>query len=110
MNSKRLLVGFVVVAALGLSVFAFTVSRVTSVERLAEEEALARFETLRARFDDPIPKITIGDDGEVIAAEALDIEAPPVHTLHVLAYRGPLKGLVQVDVPIWILRLKALAV
>jgi hypothetical protein len=106
MNPKRWLWALLVAAAIGLGVFGIVVSRVTTAERVTPSEVTERFEAIRARFEDPRPMLTMGPGGEIERRPPPTETATRARVLHVTAYRGPLEGLVQVDVPLWFLRMK----
>jgi len=110
MNTRRWILLCLLVPALGLSVFALAVSRVSHVERMKWERVSARADSVRATFSDPQPVVTTDDEGHLVVGPVRNPQQRSIHTLHVLAYRRSIGRLVQVDVPVWFLRLKAPAI
>lgn len=106
MNAKRWLWALLVAAAIGIGVFGVVLSRVTTAERVAPSEVSGRFESIRARFEDPRPMLTLGAGGEIERRSPSALSADRAHVVHIMAYRGPVQGLVQIDVPLWFLRMK----
>lgn len=106
MNAKRWTIAFFSCAAIGLGVFGLMVAQVTSVERMEYEGAVARIDSVRTTFANPEPVVHTNAAGELEIDELPNEPASRIRTLHVLAYRGEAEGLVQVDIPVWFLRMK----
>ena len=106
MSWRRVLLGLAFGAVVGWTVFALMAARVTTVERIGDTASQERFQRVRERFEDPSPRLRVGQEGQLSWRPAPAQPVESVETLHVMVYRGPLDGLVQVDVPVWFLRLK----
>ena len=101
-----------IAAALGLGVFVWTASRVTTVERMGTNAASYRFRGVLQQFEDPQPMLTMNGGGRVTrhtrTSKSL-VPTVPTH-LNVLAWRGSSVGLVEVQIPMWFLRMKGPAI
>jgi hypothetical protein len=108
-NLRRVLAFLGLGAVFGFTVFGFMVARVTHVERLGPDIALARFEAARDSLGTLRRPLTVVDGQARRSAEIDSViaEVDPPETLRVMAYRGSQEGLVEVSIPLWFLRLKA---
>jgi hypothetical protein len=103
MNPKRVFLILVVAALVGFSIFVYLLSRVSHMEQASAGVAQSRIDSVRALYEDPTPVMVFGEARKSVP----DTTVAKIETLHVLVYRGPMQGLLQVDVPIWFIRLKA---
>lgn len=110
MNAKRVLIALAVGAVVGWTIFGVMVARVTTVERIGDAQSRERFEQVRSGFEDPSPRLSVGEGGELSWQPRPEGDVAEIESLRVLAYRGPVDGLVQVDVPLWFLRLNEPAI
>lgn len=94
----------------GLAIFGLLVWRAVRVERADGAAAAQRFEAARARFGAAPALLGRDADGRLVSAPARAGRpaAPrPAERLLVLAYRSAEARLVQAEVPLWFLELKA---
>lgn len=103
MNTRRAFLVVLLAALVGFSIFAYLLSRVSQIEEASATRAQARIDSVRALYADPTPIMAFDETRPAPP----DTRVAKIETLHVLLYRGPLEGLLQVDVPIWFIRLKA---
>ena len=104
---RRILIGFVAAAAIGLGIFGVMTYRAVSVERVDSSEALRRFATIRATLPSGTPLLTLDETGNVTRRSEPRPGAPgPVRRLSVLAYHTDSHRLVSADVPFWFFRIK----
>jgi hypothetical protein len=99
-----------VVAAAGLSVFAFFAWRSVTIERAEPNDALPRFAQIESRFNSKEPVLRIEADGTVSRRALPTGEAANLSRLHALAYRAREQRLVHAVVPFWFLKVKGPAV
>ena len=103
---------FLIVAALGVGVFLWMASQVTTVEQMDTNAASFRFRGALQQFEDTKPMLTMDGAGNVIRYQRTSnalIPAIPTE-LKVLAWRGSTIGLVEVHIPMWFLRMKGPAI
>jgi hypothetical protein len=112
MSLQRLALIILLCAATGFAVFGLMVWRNTDVERVGAAGAERRFAAVRDSLMTDPPILTVRGDGSLVRRPPPDPSIPvrALSTLHVMAYRGPQRGLVTVSVPFWFLRLKMPAV
>lgn len=110
MTIRNVLIGLAISGTIGLAIFGVMLSRVTTVSRVGDAETGERFETVRDQFEDPSPRLTFDEQGDLVWRTPARGEVEDISNLHVMAYRGPAEGLVQVAIPMWFLRLKEPAV
>jgi hypothetical protein len=104
---------FVIIAgALGIAVFFWMASQVTSVEQMDTNSASFRFRGALEQFDDTQPMLTMDGAGNVTRRTRRSKALIPVvpTELKVLAWRGSTIGLVEAHIPMWFLRLKGPAI
>lgn len=107
MRTRRIVLGLLVAAVLGLAVFGFLASRAVTVEDAPAPEALRRFEAVRAGLGGGDPLLALDDAGNVVRRASPASSSPrPVTRLGVLAYQSGEQRLVTADVPMWFFRLK----
>ena len=95
------------VAGLGLTLFAFMARRAVTLEDASPSEALRRFEDVRASFGAEEPLVTLGAGGKPVrrAAPTEAGESKP-RRLHVLVYRLREERLARAEIPFWFFRAK----
>lgn len=96
------------IAMAGAGVYFFT--QQVHITESAPADAEQRFAEARQRFKDTKPLIELDRRGEIVESrlpEAQDAAgaAPPVESLHVLAWDADDERIVDVTVPFWLLRM-----
>ena len=97
------------VAAVGLSLFAFLAWRSVTIERAEPNDALGRFAQIESQFNSSKPLLRIETDGTVSRRALATGEPVHLSRLRVLAYRVREQQLVHVGMPFWFLKLKGRA-
>lgn len=112
MIPRRLVLTALMAAVAGFSIFGIVVWRATDIERVGADSAEQRFAAVRDSVGVDQPILSVGGGGKFVRRPPPDPAVPVTapRTLHVMAYRGPQRGLVQVSVPFWFMRLKMPAV
>jgi hypothetical protein len=103
---------FLIAAALGLIVFFWTASQVTSIEQVDTNTASFRFRAVLEQFEDTRSMLTMDGGGRVTRRTRRSKALIPVVPtgLKILAWRGSTIGLVEVHIPMWFLRMKGPAI
>jgi len=103
---------FLIAAALGLIVFFWTASQVTSIEQVDTNTASFRFRAVLEQFEDTRSMLTMDGGGRVIRRTRRSKALIPVVPtgLKILAWRGSTIGLVEIHIPMWFLRMKGPAI
>jgi hypothetical protein len=99
-----------VVAAVGLSVFAFFAWRSVTIERAEPSDALRRFAQIESRFNSKEPVLRIEADGTVSRRALPTGEPAHLSRFQALAYRVREQRLVHAVVPFWFVKVKGPAV
>ncbi len=99
-----------VVAAVGLSVFAFFTWRSVTIERAEASDALRRFAQIESRFNSKEPVLHIKADGTVSRRVMPTREPAQLSKFQALVYRVREQRLVHAVVPFWFLKVKGSAV
>ena len=102
----------VVAAAFGFATFFWISSRVASVHPMDAGSADLRFHQAVQRFEDPRPLLQMDAGGRVSQIPVHEKKSSaliPVKPtdLHILAWTDPAVGLVDAEIPLWFVRLKA---
>lgn len=104
---RRILIGLVAAAAIGIGIFGVMAYRAVTVERAQPSDALRRFETARSRLPPGLALLTLDDTGNVVQRQEPRPGAPDlIRRLSVLAYHADSQRLISADVPFWFFRIK----
>lgn len=104
---RRILIGLVAAAAIGLGIFGVMTYHAVSVEEVEPAEVLQRFATTRATLPAGPPLVTLDETGRVVQRAEPRPGAPgPVRRLSVLAYHAHTHRLVTAEVPFWFFKIK----
>ena len=109
-TARRLFIGLLAAAAVGLTVFGWLAIRAVNVAQAPAPEALRRFTEVRARLGAAVPLLTLDDAGNVVRrSEAPEIARRPIRRFRALVYESAQERLIAVDVPFWFYKLKGKA-